>query len=482
MQRFKIFVSGLLALLVLTIMVFGPRPGANRPKNRVVVTYWEKWTGREAEQMKEIVDDFNVGPGAKQGIYVEYLSMSSVNQKTLVSTAAGIPPDVAGLWGTQVAQFAAENALQPLDEMAREHGITRDYYKPVYWKGCSYQGRLYSLISTPAAVALFYNKKIFKDNADKLRAAGLDPNSPPKTLDEMDRYAKVLDKRDAQGHLVRSGYLPMEPGWYLPYTAYWFGADIFDPKTQKFTLTDPKVIKAYNWIRSYSLKLGKDAISDFRSSLGGFDSPSNPFMVDQLAMEQQGPWMSNYIDHQKPSMNRWITGKDENAKQDELKNWTTEKRRANYEWGAAVFPPASTGEYGVTMCPFDMLSIPRGARHPKEAFEFIAFVNSQKEMEKLCMLHCKNSPLSHVSQNFLQHHPNPYIQVFEDLASNPHAKTEPSLPIWPEVNDELSNVAQQVYLLQDTPEHALRDAQTRLQARYDDFRALQEGRASKGKS
>ncbi len=475
MHRFKIAISALLGLAALGVLILGPRPGATRPKSRVVVSYWEKWTNKEAEQMQRIVTDFNNTVGARQGIYVEYLSMSSINQKTLVATAAGVPPDVAGVWDGQIPQFAAIDALEPLDDMARAHGITESYYKTVYWKGCSYNGHLYGLVSTPAAVALHYSKPIFKAESVRLRAAGLDPNRAPRTLEELDRYAGILDKFDSHKRLLRSGYLPMEPGWWLSMTAYWFGGQIFDPKTQKFTLTDPNVVRGYNWVRSYSQKLGKDSMSEFRSALGGFDSPQNPFMVGKLAMEQQGPWLANYIENNAPKLNRVLTS----DKRAEL-SWPIEKRRANYVWGAAPFPSLVPGAPEATECPFDVLIIPRGAKHPKEAFEFIAFVNSQKEMEKLCMMHCKNSPLSQVSKYFIEKHPNPYIQVFERLASNPKAFGVPSIAIWPEVNDELNNVAQKVYLLEDTPENALREAQTRLQEKYDRFQAFQAGRAKRG--
>src|SRR4028118_1146068 len=185
MQRFKIVVSTILALAALAVLLFGPRPGATRPKDRIVVTYWEKWTNKEADQMKQIVNDFNNTVGKEKNIYVEYLSMSSINQKTLVSTAAGVPPDVAGVWDAQVPQFAAVDALEPLDELAAAKGITQSYYKPVYWKGCSYNGRLWAMVSTPAAVALHYNKRIFKENAAGLKDPGLDPDRAPQTLDEL---------------------------------------------------------------------------------------------------------------------------------------------------------------------------------------------------------------------------------------------------------------------------------------------------------
>ena len=100
--------------------------------------------------------------------------MSDIHQKTLVSTAAGVPPDVAGLWDGQVARYASNDALEPLDDLARAYGITPDYYKPVFWDACTYQGRLCALISTPAAVALHYNKAAFEANTRELREARLE--------------------------------------------------------------------------------------------------------------------------------------------------------------------------------------------------------------------------------------------------------------------------------------------------------------------
>ncbi|HEY0074823.1 MAG TPA: ABC transporter substrate-binding protein [Abditibacteriaceae bacterium] len=470
MSQLKSFVWLAFGVLALIFVVTGKRE-LGAPKGRVLVTYWEKWTGKEADQMQEIVNDFNKTVGKEKGIFVQYLSMSSVNQKTLVATAAGVPPDIAGLWDTQVAQFAAIDALEPLDELAKEHGIVEGYYKPVYWKGCHYNGNLWALISTPAAVALHYNKVLFLKKAKELKAAGLDPNRPPQTLEELDRYAKVLDTfetgKNGQKSIKESGYLPMEPGWFLSHTPYWFGGELFDEKTQKLKLTDPKVVRAFEWIQSYSKKLGKQSMTEFRSGFGSFSTAQNPFLAGTIAMEQQGPWMANYIENLNPKMNRWKMSKEAERK------LPREARKANYMWGAAPFPSAIPGLKDATYCGFDILCIPRGAKHKKEAFEFIAYVNRQDVIEKLNMLHCKNSPLVKVSANFIDNHPNPYIDVFEKLSSSPNAHPVPSIPIWPELGDEMSNTAQRVYLLEAEPKQALAEAQTRLQLKWDTYRERQ---------
>ena len=139
------------------------------------------------------------------------------------------------------------------------------------------------------------------------------------------------------------------------------------------------------------------------------------------------------------------------------------------QWGAAPFPSYDPKLRDVTYCNCDVLVIPRGSKHKQEAFEFIAFVNRQDEMEKLSNLQCKISPLAKVSQGFLDHNTNPYIRVFDALAASPNAHPTEPIPILAEVNDELTDFTDRLALQQVTPEEGLRQVQERLQEKYDVF-------------
>src|SRR4051812_28263397 len=118
----------LMLLLGGVLLAFGPRPQQAIPAGRVVVRYWEKWSGVDAEPMRAVVEDFNSTVGKEKGIYVEYISMATVQYKTLAATAAGVPPDVAGLWPDQVVQYSLRDAAIPLDELARQYHIAGDDY------------------------------------------------------------------------------------------------------------------------------------------------------------------------------------------------------------------------------------------------------------------------------------------------------------------------------------------------------------------
>lgn len=527
----------LLVLLVgsgLALLVFvRPRHVVATPEGRTRVTYWEHWTGPEAEAMRQIVDTFNDTVGRERNIWVDFTSMSQIDRKLLVATAGGVPPDIAGLWDVQLCEFAAMGALEPLDELADAKGLTRDKYKPVFYDGCRYDGRLYALPSTPWNTALYWNKEIFQRRASDLRAAGLDPDRAPTTLDELDRYAAVLDEWERVGGRKRiksAGYIPMEPGWWIHLTTYWFGGTLVDATGTRLTFDSPTMRTAFEWVEGYAKRLGPDAMTDFRSGFGGFSSPQNPFLSGTVAMVMQGPWMANFIEKLKPGLNRWqvsprdlsveaafanvargqsrsdviaalgtpdataanaatwttatrvftITFADDRVTETSVTLTSADKRQQYCQWGVAPFPSAVPGLTDVNYGGMDALVIPRGAKHRAEAFEFIAFVNRQDQMERLCSQHGKGSPLVSVSDAFVQRHPNPYIATFNRLADSPNARPLPQIANWPETADELTRVAEQVNLRTTTPADALAVAQRRAQAKLDEFLATQRRRDGGG--
>jgi len=156
------------------------------------------------------------------------------------------------------------------------------------------------------------------------------------------------------------------------------------------------------------------------------------------------------------------------------------RRTDNYAWAVAPFPAAVAGLEDASFCTFDVLMIPVGARHKSEAFDFLAYVNRQDVSEKLARMHCTNTQLRAVSDDFLNNHPNPYISVFQKLAASPNAHGVPPVPIWPEVFKELTDAGQAVAIQGADPRTVLQASQNRLQAEYDRFREIQIKRQQLG--
>ncbi|MGQ9525635.1 MAG: extracellular solute-binding protein, partial [Armatimonadota bacterium] len=139
------------------------------------------------------------------------------------------------------------------------------------------------------------------------------------------------------------------------------------------------------------------------------------------------------------------------------------------KWGAAPFPyPANRPDLAnTTIVESDVLVIPNGAKHPDEAFEFMRFVNSQAGSELLNMGQRKFTPLIHVSQKFLRAHPNPYIELFIDLARAKNTHAAPEMSLWTQYRDEMNATFDDIWLCRVTPEQALDRVQKRMQRKLD---------------
>ncbi|MBN1342025.1 MAG: extracellular solute-binding protein [Phycisphaerae bacterium] len=443
-------------LAVLGLMAYTPRPPERRPDGRTIVTYWEKWTKFEGEAIKHVVERFNAIPG--NTIYVKLMTVSDIQDKVKVASAGGDPPDVTGLYNFNVASFADQNALVCLDDLCREHGLNEGHYIPVYWQMCQHRGHTWALPTTPATVALHVNRKM-------LRSAGL-PDRFPETIAELDEWAERLTVvrvrvngkerecswKEFEGlsggagksdkvefvDFVQMGFLPTEPGWFNWGLCAWFGGKLMDPE-RGITADDPGDLAALEWFCSYAEKYGLNRIDRFQGGFGNFSSPENAFFNGKIAMELQGVWLANFIAQYAPK---------------------------GFDWDAGPFPAVKPTKDPITEADADVICIPAGSRHPREAFQFIAYLQSQEGMELLCREQWKHSPLSKVSAAFYASHPNKRIKLFYDLAWSPNVMTRPRIGVWEEYEKVLTTAYDNAWQRIETPRQALAVVQRHMTRRY----------------
>jgi multiple sugar transport system substrate-binding protein len=409
-----------LALIVLLgvpaglLLLAGPRQRGSAPQGRVVVRYWEKWSGVEGAAIKRIVDEFNATVGVEQKIWIDYSALGDVDRRMLVATAGGDPPDIAGLPDRFVAQFADRDALLPLDDLVKDAGIDLAAFKPIWLDICRYDGRLFGLPSTPYTIALFYNKRLFRE-------AGLDAERPPQTTAELNEYAARLTRRDAtSGKIVQLGFTtsPGMLGWWPWVWPCFFDGRYWDGR--RFTLDTPQTRDAIAWTQARRVAMGSAglaepadagrAISDVLSFEGTSDpieGAQNPFLSERLAMVFQGPWFTNWARTYAPKL----------------------------EYGVAAFPSVTLERQNV-FASTDLFVIPRGSRHVREAMIFLTYLVRQDVLERLCKDHGKVSPFRTPRAEFFDGHLNPYVRTFDALAESPHAFGYPAMPTWSEAWQE----------------------------------------------
>jgi len=404
-------------------------------EGRVQVEYWEEWTDFEFRAIEDIVNRFN---RSQDEIYVNILNVSQLDRKLLIATAGNNPPDVANIQSQFVPQLADKDALEPLDPLLPVLDVKREQYIDIYWDVGCHKGNLYGLPSTPWCLALHWNKAAFRE-------AGLDPDTPPGTLEELDIMAEKLTRWREDGSFETLGFVQTQPGWFHYAWPFWFGGRWCD-QNGNITANCVENVAAFEWIRQYSDKYGGGAVLNFSSGFGNSQSSEDGFFSNKIAMVQQGTWLANFIDMFRPDM----------------------------DWGAAPLPSPGGKLKDVTLVETNLFAIPRGARHKEAAAKFIGFTQLPENHEYLSVKHTKFMPLRIANELDYSDHPNKEIELFIRLSQSPNAHSIPRTPLWSEYESEIIYAFEQVWLGQATPQAALDSVQRRMEEKWRKYCEIQE--------
>ena len=140
-------------------------------------------------------------------IQVEHLAICDIyenNQKVITTLAGGSPPELVSNHYYFIPQYADLGALEPLDGCLEEAGVNpSETFLPTTYELNVFDGQLYGLPLFNESRVLLYNKDLFE-------AAGLDPEAPPPTWEELASMAETLTQRADDGTLEVSGFLAVD--------------------------------------------------------------------------------------------------------------------------------------------------------------------------------------------------------------------------------------------------------------------------------
>lgn len=388
-----------------------PRSERDVPAGRTVVTYWEKWTGREGDALQALVDRFNT---EQADIWVRRVPVSDITTKALVAIGGGDPPDLVGLFNYNIPQYAESNAIRPLDDLPGADEIGAAHYAPAVWRMLTWAGRRWAGVTTCHTMALYCNRAHFAD-------AGLDPHVLPRTVPELDAAGERLTQGGPDGRLERVGFLPSLPDWWPYFWPIPFRGRLYDEATNTATLTDRENVAAYAWVAAHPVRYGRDAVRAFAAGYGrSFSSAQDPFLAGRLSMIVQGPWMANFIRAYVPELDY-----------------------------AAVPVPVTAATYDAArptgMLEADVVMIPRGAREPEAAWTFLRWMQRRDIQEALATAHAKPSPLRTVSPRFHATHPNRSVAVHEAIVNSPDVVVAPRTRVWPQYGAMMLGVFQSAW-------------------------------------
>lgn len=120
----------------------------------------------------------------------EYSSVgwAEANTKINLMYAGGAAPDIIAAAVGYLAVRASQGQFLPLDDYFNSWSDKDQYQQSAYEKGM-YKGKFYGL-------GYHWDPRIFVYRKDLFKEAGLDPEKPPVSWDELSEYAELLTKKE----------------------------------------------------------------------------------------------------------------------------------------------------------------------------------------------------------------------------------------------------------------------------------------------
>jgi multiple sugar transport system substrate-binding protein len=147
---------------------------------------------------QQIVDVFHkTYPKVK--VESDFVPYDGLNQKISTSLAGGNSYDVISAGIGWIQPLADLGAIQDLTKLGVTKKDLEDTTYPSFVPPMLYKDDVYGIPVVANPRVLAYSKSAFEK-------AGLDPNTPPQSLDELREDAKKLTVRDASGNITQTGF------------------------------------------------------------------------------------------------------------------------------------------------------------------------------------------------------------------------------------------------------------------------------------
>ncbi|MEK0315209.1 ABC transporter substrate-binding protein [Cohnella sp. 56] len=226
--------------------------------------WWKKWVAEFNAQSDSTIIKLEIVPNGEP-----------YQQKLKAAQAAGTAPEIVqSSWTDVIGKYATNGLMLPLDDYLSQDAF--DNLFPIARQAVTYKGKHYAypLFVEPAGV--FYYRK------DKFAEAGLDPEKPPASWDELIEYGKRLTKEGQYGFQMAGP--AAEAGIVSWELEYMLGTGAISDDWSTATVNDDKHKQILQfWKRLYDEKIVP------KQPLSGW-SDLKPLSEGKVAMQLSGSW------------------------------------------------------------------------------------------------------------------------------------------------------------------------------------------------
>jgi ABC-type glycerol-3-phosphate transport system substrate-binding protein len=252
------------------------------------MVFWPEWAGKDADALQAGVKIFT----DQTGIAVDFLPIRD-HARMIAAISAGTPPDLLMTWDAgAVGSWGFAGALRDLTPMIQAAKFDMTTLHPLGISSGNLMGvkQIGLPLSNYITTVFWWNKANFK-------AAGLDPEKPPTTWEEVWEFNDKLTVLNGT-QITKLGYLVLtgqdsEPT-VMPYA---YGGSIWSDDYKKITPDSDASIASLTWMRQFYAKYTTDEVRRWTSSNSADEtSPTHPIFNGSGAMYVNGEWVPSFVD------------------------------------------------------------------------------------------------------------------------------------------------------------------------------------------
>jgi len=451
--------SGLAAVVVaagLTAAVATPEAGAanstscplaslKKASKPVDIVMWHSMNRALGDTLQTLTDQFNASQSDVKVTLVNQIDYVQTFTKYKAGLSSGDLPDIVQLQETDQQQMIDTGTVVPASVCAKADKYSFSDFLPRVISYFTVGGKQYAMPFNTSGPVLYYNKKAFT-------AAGLDPENPPKTLDDVRAAAEKLKANGVSAPLG----LKTEPGYFEHWRAlanktYVNNSNGRKARATKTAYNDATGLEIFTWLSG----MVKDGLATTNPDLGTGN-------FDNLLGIQSGSHAMAF---------------DTSAALGTISTVLAGGNAPNVELGVAPFPaPGKKATGGALVSGGELFMVNKSAPEKQAAaWKFLKFLDDPKNMTTWAigtgyLPILKTSASSPAMQQYWQQNPQ-YKVAYDQLLDGPTnvATSGSVIGNYTGARDALRDAENSMFLNGTDPKTALKDASTKATSAIDDY-------------
>ena len=261
----------------------------------VTIEYWQYFFEPRVDAMNRLIQQFEAENPGIRVVHNSDIPYGEFIDKVAAGAAAGTGPDVVTLFYGWIPSWVDAGYLVPLPQDAFPHDMIETSFSPMVAQS-KFQGEYWAVPTAVRSLSLFWNKDLFV-------AAGLDPEVPPKDLDEMVSFAQALTQ-GADPEYQTMGFAAEMTGqahhWFREVLVRQFGGQPYSDDNKTVTWNSPEGCEAFQYLAAFETEY-QTGSNDY------FDGSTQAFLNGIEALHIDGSFRLGTIEKSAPDLNFGVT-------------------------------------------------------------------------------------------------------------------------------------------------------------------------------